>query len=171
MKNKATILFIFFIVIVVFVIGYFLSSKQTSPIPQVKNNEKTVGSKILVFQRLEGGIIDLKDYKNEKPVVLDFWASWCPNCQRSMPVLNKLYDKYKDKIEVIGVNIQENESTIKSFVESYGINFPIVLDPDGAISRSYGVNYTNVHILIEKNGEVKKLIPGDISESDIQSLL
>ena len=168
MKNRFTLIIIFLILILGLGLGYFLSQQETkmnSPIFKSEKSENTV------FNKFGGGTIDLKDYIGKKPVVLDFWASWCPNCQRSMPVLNQLYLKYKDKVEVIGINIQEPENLIKKFVESYKINFPIVFDFDGEISREYGINYTNVHVLVGIDGKVIKVIPGDIAEADIKSLL
>ena len=54
---------------------------------------------------LNNGTITLSSYQGDKPVVLDFFATWCPNCQRDMPILSSLYDKYKDEVEVIGVNM------------------------------------------------------------------
>ncbi len=123
------------------------------------------------LQDLNGNTVTLADYKGVKPVVLDFWATWCPNCQRDMPRLNQYYEKYKDQIEVIGVNLQENKSLVEKFVEQRGLTFPIVLDPASLASRSYSVRYTNYHVLIDKAGNIVKTVPGDISESDIQSLI
>lgn len=123
------------------------------------------------LQKLGGGTISLADYRDKKPVVLDFWASWCPNCRRDMPNLNRFYEKYKDQVEVIGVNLQENQGTVSSFIASRGISFPIALDPYGQASGAYGVKYTNYHVLIDKNGSVVRAIPGDIRESDIASLI
>lgn len=54
------------------------------------------------LQKLGGGTFSLSEFRGKKPVVVDFWASWCPNCRRDMPNLNRFYEKYKDKIEVIG---------------------------------------------------------------------
>src|SRR3989344_5947997 len=62
------------------------------------------------LDKLGGGTITLAEYKGRKPVVLDFWTTWCPNCKRDMPHLNALYEKYKDKVEVIGIDLQENPS-------------------------------------------------------------
>ena len=53
---------------------------------------------------LDGNTVTLSDYRGQKPVILDFFATWCPNCKRDMPKLNKWYEQYKDKVEVIGVN-------------------------------------------------------------------
>ena len=123
------------------------------------------------LERLGGGTLTLAEYKGRKPVVLDFWATWCPNCQRDMPKLSALYDKYKDKVEVIGINLHENPSLVQKFITQRGITFPIALDPNDVATRAYGVRYTNFHVLIDIEGNVVKAIPGDISESDITSLI
>ncbi|PIQ67182.1 MAG: hypothetical protein COV95_00075 [Candidatus Zambryskibacteria bacterium CG11_big_fil_rev_8_21_14_0_20_40_24] len=60
---------------------------------------------------------------------------------------------------------------MENFVSKRGITFPIVLDPRSDAARSYGVRYTNFHVLIDKDGNVVRTIPGDIRESDILSLL
>src|SRR3989338_1560028 len=123
------------------------------------------------LERLDGGTISLVDFRGKKPVVVDFWASWCPNCRRDMPNLNRFYEKYKDEVEVIGVNLQENDSTVRDFVASRGISFPIALDPRGQASNAFGIQYTNTHFLIDINGNLIRTIPGDIRESDIASLI
>jgi peroxiredoxin len=142
------------------------------------NNESENGVKAsknfapdFTLESLDGSNISLSDYRGVKPVVLDFWASWCHNCQRDMPVLNKLYDKYSDDVEVIGVNLQESKKKAQGFVDSNGINFPIALDSRGKASRNYAINYTNTHVLINKEGEIVRFIPGDIREADIRTLI
>lgn len=122
------------------------------------------------LQKLGGGTISLAEFRGKKPVVVDFWASWCPNCRRDMPNLNRFYEKYKDKVEVIGVNLQEKESTVRDFIASRNISFPIALDPRGEASNAFGIQYTNTHFLIDINGNLVRAIPGDIREADILSL-
>jgi len=121
--------------------------------------------------KLDGGTITLAEFRGKKPVVVDFWASWCPNCRRDMPKLNSFYDKYKDKVEVIGVNLQEKESTVQDFVNSRNISFPIALDSSGQTANAFGIQYTNTHFLIDINGNLVRVIPGDIREADILSLI
>jgi len=123
------------------------------------------------LQKLGGGTISLSEFKGKKPVVVDFWASWCPNCRRDMPKLSGFYEKYKDKVEVIGINLQEKESTVQNFISSRNISFPIALDPSGHASKAFGIQYTNTHFLIDINGNLVRTIPGDISEADIVSLI
>lgn len=123
------------------------------------------------LQKLGGGTITLSEFRGKKPVVVDFWASWCPNCRRDMPNLNRFYEKYKDKVEVIGVNLQEKDSTVQDFIASRGISFPVALDPRGQTSNAFGIQYTNTHFLIDINGNLVRTIPGDIREADILSLI
>jgi len=172
------------IVAILLLVGISFLAKRDDPLPSAhtnttmpSNNVDVVGGSSLPaapnfsLQDLNGQTVTLADYKGVKPVVLDFWATWCPNCQRDMPKLNGYYEKYKDQVEVIGVNLQEKKSLVDKFVEQRGITFPIVLDPQKAASRGFGVRYTNYHVLIDINGNVFKTLPGDISESDIKLLI
>lgn len=120
---------------------------------------------------LGGSSITLSEYEGNKPVVLDFWASWCPNCRRDMPRLSRLYEEYGDEVEVIGVNLRESASVAQEYVDSAGIGFPIVLDAKGATSNAYGVRSTNTHVLINIDGTIHSTIRGDISESHIKKLI
>lgn len=120
---------------------------------------------------LNGQTISLAQFRDQKPVILDFWASWCPNCQRDMPKLNNWYQKYRDQVEVLGINLQEDQGTVSQFVTRRGINFPVLLDPLSQASRLFGVRYTNYHVLIAKDGSVAGTVPGDLSEAQIKSLL
>lgn len=123
------------------------------------------------LQSLDGSTITLSDYRGEKAVILDFWASWCPNCRRDMPKLSGWYEQYKDRVEVIGINLQEREGVAAKFIDSSGIKFPIVLDPRAEVARAYGIQYTNYHVLIRKDGTIAGIVPGDINESQILSLI
>lgn len=160
--------------------GLLIFGRFHSALPS--NNTSSIGASVsgtfaeskapdFTLEKLGGGTITLSEFKGKKPVVVDFWASWCPNCRRDMPNLNRYYEKYKDKIEVIGVNLQESESKVKDFIASRGISFPIALDPYGQASNAFGIRYTNTHFLIDIDGNLVRAIPGDIRESDIVSLI
>lgn len=123
------------------------------------------------LQKVDGGTIALSDYKGKKPVILDFWATWCPNCQRDIPHQEAFYQKYKDKVEVIGIDLHEDPSLVQHFVSQYGITYPVALDPQSQAAQAYNDQYTNYHVLIDKNGNIVRTVPGDISESDFTSLI
>ncbi|MBI5729070.1 MAG: TlpA family protein disulfide reductase [Candidatus Magasanikbacteria bacterium] len=118
---------------------------------------------------LSGGTVSLADFRGKQPVILDFWTSWCPNCQRDMPKISELSKQYKDQVAVIGINLRENPATVANFVNSYGIVFPIALD-SGRVGQLYGIQFTNTHILIDKQGNIVHTIPGDITEQDFELL-
>jgi len=179
MSNKTLIVGIIIFVVGLLVFGRWYSGgvTQTSN-PYGAHNQANIsnvtGSQLapdFSLAKLGGGTISLAEFRGKKPVVVDFWASWCPNCRRDMPHLNRFYEKYKDKVEVIGINLQEEGSTVQSFISSRGITFPIALDPNGQASNAFGIHYTNTHFLIDKDGNLVRTIPGDIQESDIVSLI
>lgn len=120
---------------------------------------------------LDGREITLSDFKDKKPVILDFWASWCPNCNRSLPKNNIYYSLYRDDIELLAINLQEDRSTVASYVNEEGFDFPVLLDPEARVSQKYGIRYTNVHVLINKKGKIVKIIPGDLQEKDFRELV
>lgn len=146
-------------------------NSQANLLSASENNNNSNQAPDFTLSKLGGGTIKLSDYRGQKPVVVDFWASWCPNCRRDMPNLNRFYEKYKDQVEVIGVNLQESQSVVEKFISSRNISFPIALDPSGQASRAFGIQYTNTHFLIDKEGNLVRTIPGDIREADIQSLI
>jgi len=125
----------------------------------------------ITLNKLGGGKISLADYKDKKPVIIDFWASWCPNCRRDMPVMNGLYNTYKDQVEMIGINLQERAQTAQKYVSQAGITFPIALDQFGSVSKQFGIQYTNTHILINTDGSIFRFLPGDLSEQAVQDLI
>lgn len=109
-------------------------------------------------------------YRYKEREIAERCEKWCPNCKRDMPRLNAWYQEYKDKVEVIGINLQESSGTTQRFVDSRSITLPIALDPQRIASRAFQIQYTNTHILISMEGQVIRVIPGDIQESDITSL-
>ncbi|MCH7883316.1 TlpA family protein disulfide reductase [Patescibacteria group bacterium] len=181
MNNKILIIGAIIITVGLLVFGRWYSTGQTQEAVSIgtQGQANVRGGTVSIenpapdfsLQKLGGGTITLAEYRGKKPVVLDFWASWCPNCRRDMPKLSRFYEKYKDQVEVIGINLQENKRTIENYINSAGISFPVALDPSGRVSRAFGIRYTNIHVLIDKEGNIVRTIPGDIRESDIISLI
>ena len=179
MKNNTKYYILGAGLIIAVLIGFGGNSNRDLASNQFGGTHNTVGNSPVenapvgdfTLKKLDGSDLTLSSYQGDKPVILDFWASWCPNCKRDMPILSGFYDKYKDQVEVIGVNLQESGSTAKRFVEGAGISFPIVLDPDGTAARMFGVRFTNYHVLINTDGTLAGTIPGDIAEQHILALI
>ncbi len=158
--------------------GWWLIARGTQPADPNSNSENNMAAPRTAqsapdfsLKTLDGADIRLSNYRGSKPIILDFWASWSPDCRRAMPILQQLYDKYRDQLEVLAINQQEGENKVRDFVSEYGLNFPVALDPDAQVHHQYGNPYANTYVLIDKNGNIIKLIHADISEADILELL
>jgi thiol-disulfide isomerase/thioredoxin len=108
---------------------------------------------------VKGDAVDLSAGKG-KVYVVEFWATWCPPCRKSIPHLTKLQEQYKDKgVVFIGVS-QEKESVISEFVTKMGkeMAYTVACDKDNATSEAYmgafGVNGIPHAFLIDKNGKI-----------------
>lgn len=106
---------------------------------------------------IDGNKVSLNDLLKGKEVILNFWASWCPECRKETTVLNEIAKKYKDKIDIVGINLKESKENVQSFVGSKGIGYKMLLDTKGKIARQYGVISLPVNVLINKEGLVKNL--------------
>ncbi|MSP71348.1 MAG: TlpA family protein disulfide reductase [Myxococcales bacterium] len=112
-------------------------------------------------------LFDLKDEAG-KVVVLDFWATWCGPCQRTLPVLDRLHGRYRESsdVRIISVNTdngRDRAQAIRAFMKQRGFTFPVVLD-DGEATRSYNVQAIPLLVVIKPSGEVTH-VKGGVSES------
>lgn len=123
-------------------------------------------------QRLEGGSYELAAERG-KVILLNIWATWCGPCRYEIPELVKLQNTYgKEGFEVVGVSVDgpETADEIAPFVQAAGINYPIVLDPDGAIADMFETNVLPTSALIDRDGKVVWTHMG-VVESDDDELL
>ncbi|MDT0161182.1 MULTISPECIES: peroxiredoxin family protein [Bacillaceae] len=123
---------------------------------------------------LAGETVRLSDYKGQK-VILNFWATWCPPCKAEMPHMQKFYEENKDKdVEILAVNLTNADNgtkAIESFVQEYGLTFPIPLDQDGQLGVQYQVFSIPTSYIIDTNGVVSKKIIGPMDEEMIKNLV
>ena len=88
---------------------------------------------------LDGKTYTLSDLKGAKPVLVNFWASWCPPCKAEAPDLVQLYKEYGDEMEIYAVNLTSADSVegAQQFVDEYGFEFPVLLDDKGEVGKIY----------------------------------
>ncbi|MFD3272830.1 TlpA family protein disulfide reductase [Paenibacillus dendritiformis] len=100
--------------------------------------------------------------KQDKAIFLNFWASWCTPCQAEAPDLVKLHAKYKDKLELLSVNVTnyDTKEKAKEFVNQYGMVNPVLWDEKGEAYKLYNGIAFPTNILIDKNGVIRELFIG-----------
>lgn len=98
--------------------------------------------------------------KRDKPLVLNFWASWCGPCHDEAPVLTSLQAQYGDKIDFYAVNVTKGDGMggVRGFVKQYGISFPILLDTDGKAAELYRLRVVPSTFLIDTNGQIREVV-------------
>ncbi len=112
-----------------------------------------------------------------KPVVLNFWASWCfPACYEEAPYLEAAWRRYKDQgLIMLGVAIQDKEPNIREFMKRFGFTFPNGPDPGGKISIDYGIYGVPETLFIDRQGRIAYKHVGaltpELLDAQIRSLL
>ncbi len=114
--------------------------------------------------------IDLTRYRG-KPVVLNFWATWCRPCWDEHPVLTANAQLAGDRVQYLGVVFQDEESKIRSFLEQRGWAYPTLVDQAGKTAIAYGVGGVPETYFLDKNGIIVAKFAGPMSAEDIQTNL
>ncbi|PJK16564.1 thiol-disulfide oxidoreductase [Chryseomicrobium excrementi] len=124
-----------------------------------------------VLTDLEGKSHRLSDYKGQG-VFLNFWGTWCKPCEKEMPYIENQYNEFKDHgVQTIAVNVGEPEFKVKSFVNQYDMSFPVVIDTTKDVQDSYTIGPLPTTLLINPEGEVIKVITGEMTEEDIKTYM
>ncbi len=104
---------------------------------------------------LDGRLVTLSQLRG-RVVVLNFWASWCPSCRAEARDFGDFARQYRDRgVTVVGVNLREDGITARAFAEANGMDYPLLLDADGAIGRLYQVVGIPTTIIVDADGSVR----------------
>lgn len=109
-----------------------------------------------------------------KVVLIDFWATWCPPCKRSMPFFNDLRNELADsEFEIIAVNVDEDAEDATSFLKKYPVDYVVALDSGGDCAKAYEVPGMPSTYFVDKSGKVRSVHIGfrDSDKSEIRGLV
>ena len=100
----------------------------------------------------QGKNIRLEELRGEV-VMLNFWASWCGPCRQEMPLINDIYQEYKDLgFTILAVNVDEDSADADRFLTAVPVDFPILYDNQSQVSELYGVDAMPTTVLIDRDG-------------------
>ena len=112
------------------------------------------------LENLDGQFISLSDLQG-KPVLLNFWATWCPPCRAEMPYLQQIYEEWSGKGPVVlAINIGESHSKARNFLQTHNLSLPVLLDTKENVARKYNITGIPATFFIDSDGTIQVKIIG-----------
>ncbi|MBI2724574.1 MAG: TlpA family protein disulfide reductase [Chloroflexi bacterium] len=106
---------------------------------QTPSTEEGATPPDFLLRTVDGAELRFSDLRG-KPVLINFWASWCVPCRKEMPDIVAAYEATKaDGLVVVGVDLQENAAAIQAFAQEFGMNFPIAIDKNGSVGQAWRI--------------------------------
>ncbi|MCL1791894.1 MAG: TlpA family protein disulfide reductase [Peptococcaceae bacterium] len=180
MNNKITLLIsaiVVVILIIAAVIAYNYLKDKTDPLTDQQTPSDTLNNstkdRVADFTVMDnnGNMVNLSDFFGQ-PIVLNFWASWCPPCKDEMPAFNKIYGEYKDNVAFLMVDLTDGQRETtedgKAYVSKQGYTFPVYFDTKKEGSKAYTINSIPQTYFIDKDGTLVKSFLGGINEKTIR---
>jgi cytochrome c biogenesis protein CcmG, thiol:disulfide interchange protein DsbE len=118
------------------------------------------------LERLDGkGDLSLESLRG-RPVVLNFWASWCNPCKDEAPLLEEASKRWAGKVAFVGVDVKDFRGDARKFLERYGVTYPNVYDGKGSTIGRYGVTGYPETYFIDADGKVRFRIAGPVEDAE-----
>lgn len=122
---------------------------------------------------LDDKSVAISRYKG-KPLVVNFWARWCPPCKAEIPELTKFRNAHKGKIEVLGIGIEDRAEPVKDFAKAYEMDYPVFVAKDQGIALMKALGNTRgglpYTLFIDRQGKVIATKMGLIKAADLDAL-
>ncbi|MEX2487512.1 MAG: TlpA disulfide reductase family protein [Nitriliruptoraceae bacterium] len=124
----------------------------------------------VAYTTFAGETTDLTAYAGE-PVVVNFWASWCPPCVAEMPELEQVHLARGDNVRFVGINTQDQRSLAESLVEQTGVTYDLGLDPQGELFAAFEVIAMPSTFFVNDAGAVVHRHAGILTAGQLDSLI
>lgn len=146
------------------------TTESTANESESKENELTQAPNFTVYD-LDGNEVNLTDFFG-KPIIVNFWASWCGPCKMEMPDFNEAYQTYKDDITFLMVNMtdgsRETVEKASTFIEESGYIFPVYYDTEYSAAITYSVSSLPTTYFIDADGYLIAHARGAIDGTTLQ---
>lgn len=114
-----------------------------------------------------GEEVKLSDHRG-RPVVLNFWASWCPPCRAEIPHFQEANVKYNGRAVILGVDQGEPLTVVADFGSAFGVSYPLLLDGDNTVNRKYNIVALPTTVFVDANGVVREVYTGIVNRAVLE---
>lgn len=183
MKNKFWIIIAVLFAAIMLLALYFypkLSENYSeTDVPEVAESEVTETKPLELAEDFyvydtDMNKVNLSD-KFGKPVVINFWASWCPSCVAKLPDFNEMHEKYKDEVAFMIINLTDGQgdtvNSVKEFISEKGYTFPLYFDLEFDASTTYGVRSIPETVFINADGTLHGIRIGGFDKSILEDYI
>jgi len=116
--------------------------------------------------RDEKAIIELGDLRG-RPVVLNFWASWCVPCRREMPAFQAAHRQLGERVAFVGMNHEDGRRPALAFLDETGADYPSGYDPEGKVAAAYGLRGLPTTVFISGDGRILATRRGEMTRPEL----
>jgi cytochrome c biogenesis protein CcmG/thiol:disulfide interchange protein DsbE len=128
-------------------------------------------ARAFTLRLFDGSTLSLDELRG-KPVLVNFWASWCGPCIEEAPVLERAAQQYGPKgLVLVGIDVWDNEQDARAFLQRHGITYRNGIDPTGTIAIDYGVGGVPESFFIDRNGTLVRKWVGPLNDRQIALFL
>ena len=120
--------------------------------------------------QLDDGRFTTLDALKGRPVVINFWATWCGPCRLEMPELVAVAAANPELV-LLGANVQETRAQVEPFAAEFAMNFPVLLDPDGRLRQLYQVRGLPMTFFVDREGRIASIYAGALTPAALQERL
>ena len=114
--------------------------------------------------------ISLASYRG-KPVLVNFWATWCVPCKDEMPLLESAHDKWGSKVQFIGIDRQDYKPDALTFAQKTHVTYPLAADPNATLDGAYRLRGMPTSVFIDRNGRIVDQVTGPVTRSQLDDTL
>jgi len=117
---------------------------------------------------IEGNLHSLDDYKG-RPVIINFWGTFCPPCVEEMPAIDRQYQKYRDQgLAVLAINLSEDDITVRDFLKRFDLHYTILRDKNRMIEKKYALRSYPTTFFVSRDGRIRDIKVGGMTDGEIE---
>jgi cytochrome c biogenesis protein CcmG/thiol:disulfide interchange protein DsbE len=155
-------------VVVVVAVAVVVTVRYRPDAPSVRriSDERAAPTFAIPDLRDEASTVDLRAFRG-RPVVLNFWASWCVPCRNEMPAFEAMRRRIGDRVAFVGVNHQDSRDDALELLGETGVGYPSGFDPQGRVAQAYALYGMPTTVFISADGRILASRTGEMSESQL----